>query len=749
MLYSPFLGPTRFPLWIDWLVAGVLLFVFTWWNCFAGVGIAESVDYRIIYRPQFDFAFNSIRLGEIPWWNPYLGLGRPLMTDVHYGLWYPPTYLLVLLGETVGLFIMIWLHFLLLWAGVRQLVLHWNGRREWAFIAGLVVCLTGNFNGRLLSGMLYYVFEECYAPWILLFTARLAANWNWRLVLSLTLTTSAAFLCGNGHVFWLLLCPTGLFLLVRTFLDCRTGGWRAIAWPMGQWWTAIFIAAGLCAFAWLPYLDLIAEGNRHAPSYQFSAFSSANWRTMYSLVQGVSPEPAIMWEHNFFVGTFWFLSGLVGFLALSDRSIRALGAMTLFAALFALGSNSPIHELCYHFLPGTSLFRVPPRIMLWPSVTLIVVGAAWMSRMRNGYSTTRWLILTLLIPSACYMALAPLDFPELPPVTKSAWILGLAATVLLILSVCFASRWSGCLSIGLTIVALMVEFGPFTVYIQRVYLNEISHTYTREPGNREKANRLLNELREQAEKRTGQLPPARLNISTETLAPNAVMQADTASINADTPLFLRRPWLFLHTVGGVSQDPWFNHTLPLPITEFSPIELPYISFALDYDQAGDCIRPIPPTFPRAYFTSRIVAATNTTDAMAAIMAGIPVGQVAIVEGPTLNHITNSANHAPVDVEYAEYTHNRIKLNLTNSLPGYVVLNENWFPGWSVRRDGIEYETEPVNVWMRGAFVPSGNAPVEFVFRPHRLAWGISISVGFFVLVGLVEWRLNRKGPDDE
>ena len=115
---------------LEWIFAALLLMVFTWWNCFTGLGIKQAVDFRAIYQPVFDFAFDCMRQGVMPWWNPYLGLGRPLMSDVHYGLWYPPTYLLM--GGDVGLYLLIWSHLMLLWAGTRRLVMDLDGHQHLA-----------------------------------------------------------------------------------------------------------------------------------------------------------------------------------------------------------------------------------------------------------------------------------------------------------------------------------------------------------------------------------------------------------------------------------------------------------------------------------------------------------------------------------------------------------------------------------------------------------------------------------------
>lgn len=195
----------------DFAIGAAMTALFAWWVCFSSPSITHTIDYTAIFQPHYSFAFDAIKSGTVPLWNPYSGLGRPLLSDIHLGLLYPPTYLL-LLGESPGLFLLIWLHAFILWAGIRQAALHFGANRSAALLAGLVAILSGFCTARLMSGAIFYVFQESYAPWLLLFTARLGRRWNWTGVLLLAFGMTAMFLCGNGHVFWILQCGIGMFL---------------------------------------------------------------------------------------------------------------------------------------------------------------------------------------------------------------------------------------------------------------------------------------------------------------------------------------------------------------------------------------------------------------------------------------------------------------------------------------------------------------------------------------------------------
>lgn len=711
----------------DHLLAGIAVAILVLLTCYGEHSILNSIDYQLIIKPQLQFAMESISAGEIPWWNPYSGLGRPLMTDIHYGLWYPPTYLL-LLGENTGVFLLVWLHYLLLWSGTRQLIRHFGGTRMMAFVGGIVMCLTGNFNGRLLSGMFYFVFQECYAPWILLLTLQLGKSWNGRTVSMLALTSGAAFLCGNGHVFWIIHCGAGITLFVRSLLALRQEPVRDALQPLQQWAVAMVFVAGLCAIAWQPYLDLVEHGNRQNSTYEFTAFGSADLRALYSLLYGNSADLNVDWEKNFFVGSFWCFAGAIGLFRLRHPDVRPLGIVAAFCILFALGHNTPFHGLFVHVLPGADLFRVPPRIMLWPTIILVVLAAAWLSRAAAKESLKFPLMAVVALPFIWHFAWFCDLSSRMPPFSAGALLAFVVSAVATLtwpqLWTAHHRPWRYAILIG--IVAL--EFIPFTAHIQKKYLPLDTRFHASTAG-----EALIKDVSRLNDGKGHAQPAPRINLPRSLASANAGLVSRVAGVNADTPLFLDRPWRYLNLIAGENPECMMNNTLPARITELRSDHLPYISLDYEYDPLTGRALEVWAPFPRAYFSTVSLTATNSDDAMAAIVAGVPVGKVTIVENSDVSRQA-APPQAESNLSFVAYGNNRVTVALTNSHPGYLVLNEAWFPGWKASRDGVVYETEPANVWMRGVLLPAGAGPVEFFFEPQRLTSGMAITGGMILLI---------------
>tara|TARA_B100000686_G_C16782612_1_gene972993 strand:+ start:59 stop:1999 length:1941 start_codon:yes stop_codon:yes gene_type:complete len=79
-----------------------------------------------------------------------------------------------------------------------------------------------------------------------------------------------------------------------------------------------------------------------------------------------------------------------------------------------------------------------------------------------------------------------------------------------------------------------------------------------------------------------------------------------------------------------------------------------------------------------------------------------------------------------------------KLKVHMSTPGFLVLNENFYPGWHARVDGVEEKVFPANLIMKAVSIPSGNHEVEFYFFPNYFYLLASVSlISFVVLVVLI------------
>ena len=126
------------PVWIaPWILLGPVYL--TGKALFWGTPFLQFVPWRA-------WAWQMLFAGKLPLWNPYVGMGAPLIANYQSALFYPPNLLLGLLqaaggvgGQAWGQAILVALH--LSWAGtgmillVRRLGLNPLGKRspDWLF----------------------------------------------------------------------------------------------------------------------------------------------------------------------------------------------------------------------------------------------------------------------------------------------------------------------------------------------------------------------------------------------------------------------------------------------------------------------------------------------------------------------------------------------------------------------------------------------------------------------------------------
>ena len=82
----------------------------------------------------------------------------------------------------------------------------------------------------------------------------------------------------------------------------------------------------------------------------------------------------------------------------------------------------------------------------------------------------------------------------------------------------------------------------------------------------------------------------------------------------------------------------------------------------------------------------------------------------------------------------EYTPNRIRLSAELSEPGYLVLTDAFYPGWSARVDGNSAPIIPADFAFRAVPLAAGQHEVVFTFSPPLFKIGLAITAFTAVLV---------------
>jgi hypothetical protein len=94
-----------------------------------------------------------------------------------------------------------------------------------------------------------------------------------------------------------------------------------------------------------------------------------------------------------------------------------------------------------------------------------------------------------------------------------------------------------------------------------------------------------------------------------------------------------------------------------------------------------------------------------------------------------------------------YSLNKITVDVTTEKPAVLMLSENYFPNWLVKINGVVNKTIPVDYFLRGCVVPTGNSQVEFFYQEKHFSvlfivslLTILLSIIFIVLRNLFKFK---------
>jgi uncharacterized membrane protein YfhO len=95
---------------------------------------------------------------------------------------------------------------------------------------------------------------------------------------------------------------------------------------------------------------------------------------------------------------------------------------------------------------------------------------------------------------------------------------------------------------------------------------------------------------------------------------------------------------------------------------------------------------------------------------------------------------------------------QVELQASLSLPGWVVLADTFYPGWTATIDGVATPIYPVDLLFRGVFVPPGTHRILFRYEPPVLRLGLVLAVVGLAVSGVLlvrNARIERAGAPSE
>jgi len=735
----------------DWrvglILAGFALVIF--WKLFFSRDYTILWDYDSSQQSYawFQYIGRTLHNGSFPLWDPYTDAGRFFMGEAQTGVFYPFNWILSLLGySSNGLFHVrllqgfVVLHIYLGSLFLYLLVRHFKLSRFSALIGAVSFTYSGSIGLRTQINILYGCI---WVPAVLLCYFKLTESQRFarRLVwanlggLCLALTLLA------GHHQSFLYCSLAI-ALTTTLL------WRAISrretslsgLPKSH--GALISATALVyAFA-LAYSAVQLLPAMEYARYAYRAVSSptlimANQKPSYdvaSTLGSLSPQGLVDFifpqsssvENNPYVGILPLFFAFLSLPLLSTRwVVRYCWVLVLCFGLLALGPYSPLHGIAYALIFDYGKARAPSRNLLLAHVGLAMlasfgadffVGSFCAEHKRLRQRATHALLVVTLIVSSLVLACFLYKTEVLSE--QANYDAMFFACLLLIASCAIAISRAHSRGSALRAAICMVLLFDFYVFQNTRVLpvGAFDRKSNWEPTQFYASDPVLQFL----QSRPGVF---RVDFRDEYYPRNIgeVYGFDTMNAHYATRLKTYQDF------GSVGERAWRALNVQYIVTR-QDLPLPKA-----YQYKAMKVYDDPSVLPRAWCVNELVIAPNASQALAVfVQTTFDPGKEASVEGrpsdlEALRGLGPLVSGCKI-TRFREVSANRIAINAHATNPTFLVVSENWYPGWTARVNGQLRTILRVDSTLMGLWLEPGDSEIRLVFRPRYLWLGIASAV---------------------
>jgi hypothetical protein len=736
--------------------------VFRWWIVEHATKREPAImmDTLHYFFPMLEAGFRSLRSGELFLWNPYQMNGMPGLATLQAGYLYPAHLVYLILPTATGMGVMAFAHTLL--AGCGMLML--SRALGFGWLAGIAA---GLFFGvvTVLPLFIYPATLESAAwlPFGILAIERLRSQPAPRWLLLLGMAVGMPVLAGSAQAAAALFYCYALWMLAglvriligaqpsakpaaRYFFQCATGvvGGILVAAPQ------LLPTAELSGFtertaSMLSYAEIIPHGRPYADT-----------EALRSLL---FTAPGEFFEIRHYVGVVALIISMLGLIRLRWQALPLLvlivfGLISLSAPLWFLDVRS--------MLPALGWFRFPEREFLvakFAVALLIAGGISELSRPSvRGRAAALAAIVTL--PAAAWLCVGA---RALEPSVARLLLPALLACGLLL-----KVRGNARRAVLLSSVLLLLAYDCLG-RSHNSYAVPYAHDQWRALYENQELHRLISAY-DQYDRALVLDAPVKEAMLFGTFSPGDYDPLviswfhDCLRLASGEELRGRKP----------DEMPFYGMPV-FPVALLAPphlrcLELSAVSLAvippvlMRSREAGNPWQAIPEQVAarsdrkpqpilarnnsavrRAYGVYDVECRPSREEEISRALESSfdPRTAVVLAEGP---HCTGPAARpdAPLPfVSIVRHETTEIEIRAILGAPGFVVLADNFYPGWHARVDGRDTEIQRANGMFRAVRAPAGESRIVFRYRPTSFYRGLWLFGAGLLLIAGVAARMRR------
>ncbi len=724
------------------------------------------------FVPWWDFAWETFLKGQIPLWNPWVGMGAPLIANYQSALFYPPYWLHLGFYAAGGIKLMAWsitllVIFHLSWSGIgiAKLMKEIKVGKLGQIVSGLAFSLSGYLVAR--AGFLSINAAVAWLPWVMLFSKQLARGKN-KSIWKTGLVLGMMFLAGHAQTAWYTVLLGGIWVLYWSLINPdRNKYLKNSLLAVGKYIISGLLAFGMSAVQLLPTIEYLFQSAR-ASEYGFAeamTYSYWPWRFLTILFPDLFGNPASgnywgygnFWEDSLYIGILPIVLALGATFRLvkkkaahDENSQTEFHSLSIFllaicgiSFLFALGKNTPLYPYLYRNIPTFNLFQAPTRFSIWAEFSLVVLAGIGVDRLRP--PTGKGLYWNRLAVAGCAAisgaaALASYFLRDI----KTTFItsIGIAGfwgfgTALLLLFQPDSDQheklkfWQYLL-IGFVSLDLLVAGWGLNPGIELGF-----YGVERDLGS---AGRFIMPENTEYEIKFNQFfkfetfkPDQEWETIYEHLLPNSAMLRRIEMVNNFDPIVPARFQIWMDEVNklGLATHDELSYNQAMDLMEIDGI-------SRSASDGSAWVKSYQPgIIDKVMFLSCVRYVDDDNQMLNLIFSEeIDFSNKVILEGKPeeMDELCNESRKGQIQI--MEERPGYLKIETDNSNQGWIFWSQSWYPGWIIKIDEVRAGPSlRANYLFQAAEIPPGAHQVEFIYSPVSFKLGAVLTAAILVLVG--------------
>lgn len=754
-----------------------------------------------------------VNFHQLPLWVPNSFSGVPFALNAHASVFYP-FYVLNILFDADSVFgwqffIHLFLAGLFTYMFMREL----KASRYASFLASIIFTFSGTLIIQIFAGHIFELAKMVWFPLVLLLTERIIRKKSLFYSVLLSFVFTLQTLTAHPQILLHSFTTAAFYFVLRLIFEfVRHKSLSKLMKPVLLFIAAFVIWFLLSAVQILPASQLSKLFIRAGGiSYGFASLGSLTFAQLITVFLPTffgTPIAHTYWgARNFmdlclYTGIVSLILAFVALLFNRNKKVIVISLVGLFALLYALGPNTPLHYLLYRFVPFFDLFRVPGRhlfVFAFALAALAGFGADFLlTRYEEKGDSLKKLFKALLVSSLVVLILSftflfakPLIFeraqqvivqkynagllPEMIPVEyylaklpvvfneilKNFFVFSVVLGLCSLMILLFLIKRIGSRAIKSALVILIIA----DLWIFGLPLVEF-----RDP-------KVIYEERELASMFKGSAADYRVHDAAHVLTEDPLLRAGAAIIVGGDATQLAYYIDFINLIGNFTTDQYegdsFIEDIGInEVVNYKILDLLNVRYFLSDEETNasqfeliaernETIRNFAETgteskdihvyiyenknvLPRAFVLgeAKVIKEKNKILAELASKDFDPKEYV-VIEEEINRPLTTNQTFKKAEIVF--YSPNKVTVNVSTESSGFLVLSDTWYPGWRAFDNGKEVEVYKTDYALRSVYLEKGQHKVDFVFDPlsFKVGWVISLVTSVLLIVYLLVCLSNN------